>query len=206
MAQTAFDPQRFQGRGRTRPQAVGEGVQRLKKWAGPAREVWNCVEAKVGEDGSHISPEQFRAEVWMSIINGSRGLLYFGGHIGKACMPEDARLGWNWTFWNRVLRPVIEEIGEKSPLCPALVAPNSKLRIQCGSEGMEFVVREVGDEVFILACKREGATIQAKFSGLPVEMNTGDVLYESPRKVEVKNGQFTDWFGPFEVHAYRFRR
>jgi len=118
---------------------------------------------------------------------------------------EDAKLGWNWTFWNRVLRPVIEEIGEKSPLYPALVAPNSKLPIQCNGEGMEFVVREVGDELFILACKREGATIQAKFSGLPANAGLADVLFESPRTVEAKNGQFTDWFGPFEVHVYRFR-
>jgi hypothetical protein len=28
----------------------------------------------------------------------------------------DKKLGWNWTFWKRVLRPVIEEIGSKSPL------------------------------------------------------------------------------------------
>ena len=100
---------------------------------------------------------------------------------------------------------MIEEIGEKSPLYPALVAPNSKLPIQCNGEGMEFVVREVGDELFILACKREGATIQAKFSGLPANAGLADVLFESPRTVEAKNGQFTDWFGPFDVHVYRFR-
>jgi hypothetical protein len=145
-----------------------------------------------------------RFMTYQAIINGSRGLLYFGGHIGKACTPEDAKLGWNWTFWNRVLRPVVEEIGDKSPLYPALTAANSKLPIKCAGEGMEFVVREVGDEVFILACKREGATIQAKFTGLPPELTSADVLYESPRKVEAKNGQFTDWFAPFDVHVYRF--
>jgi hypothetical protein len=147
-----------------------------------------------------------RFMTYQAIINGSRGLLYFGGHIGKACTSEDAKLGWNWTFWNRVLRPVIEEIGEKSPLYPALIAANSKLPIKCSGEGMEFVVREVGDEVFILACKREGATIQAKFTGLPANLTTADVLYESPRTIEAKNGTFTDWFAPYDVHVYRFKR
>jgi len=147
-----------------------------------------------------------RFMTYQAIINGSRGLLYFGGHIGKACTPGDAALGWNWTFWNKVLRPVIEEIGSKSPLYPALVAANSRLPIQCNGEGMEFVVREVGDEVFILACKREGATIQAKFTGLPASFAAADVLFESPRSVEAKNGVFTDWFGPFEVHVYRFKK
>ena len=32
--------------------------------------------------------------------------------------PDDAKLGWNWTFWKRVLRPVMDEIGNKSPLAP----------------------------------------------------------------------------------------
>jgi len=150
-------------------------------------------------------PEE-RFMTYQTIINGSRGLLYFGGHIPKACTPQDAKLGWNWTFWNRVLRPVIEEIGEKSPLYPALTAPNSKLPIQCSGEGMEFVAREVGNELFVLACKREGATIPVKFTGLPENSGTGDVLYESPRTIEARNGSFTDWFAPFEVHVYRFRR
>ena len=26
-------------------------------------------------------------------------------------------------------------------------------------------------------------------------------MYESPRKVEVMDGKFTDWFAPFEVHV-----
>ena len=70
-----------------------------------------------------------RFMTYQAIINGARGLIYFGGHIPKAMAPEDAALGWNWRFWKRVLRPVIEEIGEKSPLQPALVAPDSKLPI-----------------------------------------------------------------------------
>ena len=75
-----------------------------------------------------------------------------------------------------------------------------------GAPGVEFTVREVAGQIFILACKREGATAQVTFKGLPAGVTGGDVLYESPRKVEVKNGQFTDWFGPEEVHVYRLGR
>jgi hypothetical protein len=106
-----------------------------------------------------------------------------------------------------VLRPVIEEIGEKSPLQPGLVTSDSKLPIAVsGGEGIEFCVREVGDDLFILACKREGATVQATFNGLPDWAGRGEVMFEPPRVVEAKDGKFTDWFGPFEVHVYRFAR
>jgi hypothetical protein len=147
-----------------------------------------------------------RFMVYEAIINGARGLMFFGGHLPQAMSERDKALGWNWTFWNRVLRPVIEEIGEKSPLYPAFVAPNSKLPVQCNSAEIEFCVREVGNEIFVLACKCGGATREVQFSGLPASATGGDMLFEEPRRVKIQNGQFTDWFAPYEVHLYRFSR
>jgi len=147
-----------------------------------------------------------RFMTYQAIINGARGVLYFGGNLTNAMSPADARLGWNWTFWKRVLRPVVEEIGRKGPLHPALVAPNSRLPVKVDAgTGIEFCVREVGPELFILACKAFGPTEQIKFSGLPEAANVGELLYESPRKVVAGNGTFTDWFAPYEVHVYRFK-
>jgi hypothetical protein len=143
---------------------------------------------------------------YQAIINGARGVNYFGANIPAAWNEEDKRLGWNWHFWNRVLRPVIEEIGAKSPLYLALVAPDSQLPVKAKGGGVEFCVREAGEDIFLLACKREGATIQVEFSGLPTSATEGEVLFESPRTVRAKDGKFTDWFAPFDVHVYRFRR
>ena len=144
---------------------------------------------------------------YQALINGARGLIYFGGNIEKAMCPEDADLGWNWTFWRRVLRPVLEEVGNNSPLAPALVAPDSRLPIRVsGANDVEFCVREVGDSIYILACKREGKTVEVKFSGLPAWVGEGQVVYESPRRVRASQGTFSDWFAPFDVHVYRFGR
>ncbi|MDB6022355.1 MAG: hypothetical protein JWQ04_2212 [Pedosphaera sp.] len=121
--------------------------------------------------------------------------------------PEDAALGWNWTFWNRVLRPVVEEIGMHSTLAPALVAPDSKLPVTVsGSREIEFCVREAGSDIYILACKREGPAVDVEFSKLPVVDGQYELMYESPRSVKVSGGKFKDWFAPFEVHVYRLKR
>jgi hypothetical protein len=150
---------------------------------------------------------QERFMTYQALINGARGLVYFGGHLPQAMTPEDAKLGWNWTFWRRVLRPVIEEVGNNSPLAPALVAPDSSLPIRTtGAGDVEFCVRQVGEDIFILACKREGSTVNVEFSGLPSWAAEAPVLYESPRTITARNGKFTDWFAPFDVHVYHFRR
>ena len=48
--------------------------------------------------------------------------------------------------------------------------------------------------------------MHVRFAGLPTECKTGEVVFEEPRKVEAANGSFTDWFGPFEAHVYKFSR
>ncbi len=148
---------------------------------------------------------QSRYMAYQAIVNGARGLMFFGGTNTIANTPEDNALGWNWTFWNRVLKAVVQELGTHSPLAPALVAAESTLPVQvAGATDIEFCVREAGADLFILACKREGATVQVTFSGLPAWAGVGELLFEEPRKVTAAGGSFTDWFGPFEVHAYRF--
>ena len=159
--------------------------------------------------------EQLRYMTYQSIALGARGVIYFGGHIESTLNDRDRELGWNWTFYDRVLRHVLAEIGENSPLYPALIARNSQLPIH--APDLEYVVREVGDDIFIIATRRHGDTKEITFTDLPDDVSEGDVLFEWPRTVTVRRethpvrraretNLFTDWFGPFDVHVYRFKR
>jgi hypothetical protein len=85
-------------------------------------------------------PEE-RFMTYQAIINGARGVNYFGASIPAGWNEQDQKLGRNRHFWNRVLRPVVEEIGTKSPLYPALVAPKSQLPLQVKGDGVEFCAR-----------------------------------------------------------------
>jgi hypothetical protein len=189
---------------------VGDYTRWMTEVAERKKPVWMTLQiawSGVIKEGKTLRFPTFPEERFMTyqaIINGARGLTYFGGGLPKSLSNADWKLGWNWRFWNRVLRPVIEEIGTKSQLYPALVAPESKLPISVTGQGIEFCVRQVGSDIFLLACKREGPTVTAEFSGLPKTASRGNVLFEEPRTIEVKSGKFTDWFAPFEVHVYRF--
>lgn len=164
---------------------VGDYTRTMMEVAKGKKPVWMVLQISwsgVLQPGKTLRFPTFPEERFMTyeaVINGARGLLYFGGNNEKAMSPMDRQLGWNWTFWKRVLRPVIEEIGNKSPLYPALVAPNSTLPVKVtGADGMEFCIREGGGDLFVLACKREGATAKVEFSGLPASATKGEVLFE----------------------------
>ena len=183
-------------------------------WSG----VW-----KEGRTLTFPTYHQQRFMAYQSVITGARGLIYFGGNLPTTLTPEDSKHGWNWTYWRKTLRPIIEELGHKSPLTPALVAKNSDMFLTAKvigvpfarAKGLEYLVREDGDDIYILACKREGDAVQIHFEWLPPTNPTGEVMFESPRKVMVKTTKdekgnaihgFTDYFGPFDVHVYKFKR
>jgi hypothetical protein len=150
---------------------------------------------------------QSRYTAYQALIVGARGLLSFGGNIDATLNAQDAPLGWNWTFWTNVLKPVVRQLGDRGVLTGALTTTNSALPITISgttSPDLEFCVREVPPYVYILASKREGTNATVTFSGLPSWAATGEVLYESPRTITPQNGQFTDTFAPFDVHVYRF--
>lgn len=192
---------------------VGDYKRRMLDVVDHRKPIWLTLQVAwsgVAKRGKTLRFPTFHEQRFMTyeaIINGARGIVYFGGSLQQTLSDRDRPYGWNWTYWDRVLRPVIEEIGDKSPLAEALCAPNSKLPVQATGSNIELCVREVGRDVFILACCREPQlTVEVKFTGLPSDVGPGDVLYESPRKVAANGGAFSDWFAPYEVHVYKFTR
>lgn len=224
---------------------VGDYTRKMREVAG-GKPYWMTLQiafSGVVKPGKTLRfptfPEQ-RFMTYEAIINGSRGLTYFGGGLPQTLNARDKTLGFNWTYWQKVMLPILDEIGPKSPILPALIAPDSNIKLTLKAENppkramatkaeeehqnasapkefvqdelstdvsaIEYLVRETPDAVYVLACKKEGPTIRVRFSGLPASCKAGDVVFEEPRKVEAADGSFTDWFGPHEVHVYKFPR
>jgi hypothetical protein len=154
-----------------------------------------------------LSQERFMA--YQAIVNGARGLAFFGGHLTQIARPADAQSGWNWTFWERVLRPLLEELTSDS-VAPALVAPNARSQVKASARDVELVTREAGGFIYVIAARRGSATSRVGFSGLPRGLTGGEVLFEyndqTFRTVSVANGGFRDWFAQHDARVYRFQR
>ena len=201
---------------------VGDFARMMREVAGP-KPFWMTLQIAFSGTtpprGVLRFPSFFdqRFMAYEAIINGSRGLTFFGGGLLPTLNERDRKLGWNWTYWERVMKPLLQELGSHSPLQPALVAPDSKRALTVVDEkaprsqpapaatALEFMAREVGGEFYLFACKKEGPTSQVRFAGLPAECSTGQVVFEEPREVRAERGSFTDWFAPHDVHVYRFK-
>lgn len=168
-----------------------------------------------------LHEERFMA--YQAIINGARGLIFFGGDLTPVMRPRDAQLGWNWTFWQLVLRPLLIELASPS-VRPALVAP-TVAGVQASAADVELTARDDGTFLYVIAVRRSPAlTNRVTFTRLPrrrdgTSLVSGEVAFEyaqAPlpppadptkqvfRRVAVANNSFSDWFGPHDTHVYRF--
>jgi hypothetical protein len=157
-----------------------------------------------------------------AIVKGARGLIFFGGHLTQVMTAEDAGAGWNWTFWRRVLRPVVSELAS-AEVHPALVAANADDPVTTTNPDIELRTRQTPTHVYVIAVRTGGTVSQVDFAGLPrkhdgTPITTGDVLHEYvqeplppptggsqlPRRIPVGNSSFRDWFAPHDAHVYRF--
>ena len=164
-----------------------------------------------------------RFMAYQAIVCGARGLMFFGGHLTQASRPADAEAGWNWTFWEQVLRPLLQELSSTA-VAPALVAADAKPQVKSAAKDVEVLTRRDGRFLYVLAVRRGGATSRVGFTGLPKKLNGrpltgGQVLFEyvqEPppppigagrqvfRSVSAAAGGFRDWLGPHDARVYRF--
>jgi hypothetical protein len=184
----------------------------LVHWTTPRRAVWTtlqiCWTWSYDAVGNFALPtlQQERFMVYDAIINGARALAFYGGNNPKCWGPFDGRRGWNWSFWDSVLEPLVREIGAGSPLAPALVQPGTTRWLLSSDPSTQAVSRRGrAGELWVLAARSGEGSEDVVLSGLPRWARRAEV-YTEGRSVEVANGILVDRFDRWSVHVYRFRR
>lgn len=100
---------------------VAEGVKRLVDWTGGDKPVWNCIECtQINHPTNKPTPHQVRCEVWMAVIHGSTGLIYFvhewQPRFNESALLSDPAMYAAATRINRRIRTLAPAL--KSPSVP----------------------------------------------------------------------------------------
>jgi hypothetical protein len=181
---------------------VAKGVERLVKWSEGKKLVWNCLECtRIGNPDKKPTPDEVRAEAWMSIIHGSRGLIYFVHQFQptfrEAGLLDDPEMLAGVTALNR-------QITELAPIINS--APlDSELKVSSTRDSVPIAatMRRFQGSVYLFAVGMRGEPTTARFASQYLQQfKTVAVLGEN-RTLEVENASFKDEFGPYSVHLYR---
>jgi len=183
---------------------LGKGLARLEQWSRGQKPLWNMIECtRVHQAQLKPTPAQVQSEVWISLIHGSRGIVYFCHNFVPKTEPA-ALLG------DPDMMAAIQAINARIlRLAPALNAPSLKGVVEVQTNDpqapVELMVKRLGGWTYIFAAGMRKQSVEASFEiqGLPAG-TTVEVLDEE-RTLEVDAGRFKDAFGPFGIHLYRYR-
>jgi hypothetical protein len=183
---------------------VPKGIDRLKNWTEGKKSLWNCIECTHIDDAKYqATPHQVKAEVWMSLIHGSKGLIYFVHQFqpkfNEHALLDDPEMLAAVTVINKQIR-------ELAPVLNSPTAPG--LDVKSSIEGVPIdasLVKHRGtDYLFAVGMRNAPAKGTFAIPGLSGDASA-EVLGEG-RNVKVVNGRFEDDFAPYDVHLYAIRR
>jgi hypothetical protein len=194
---------------------VGD-MTRIVAKASPGKPIWTTLQiAWSGVLPPHpiVFPTlpQARFMSYDAIVAGARGLFFFGGHLKQVLNARDRALGWNWTYWHNVQRPLLEELTDPDH-SRALTAPPAHTAVKASAADIGLSARITPDFLYVIAIRKSPkAKGRVRFTGLPPTITETIVLAHPggnpARHIPVAHGSFTDP-SPFEQHnarVYRFR-
>jgi len=183
------------------------GVERLRRWSGDRKIVWNIIEAAhtVGKSPKKATPPEVRSQVWMSIIQGSRGIVYivhqFAPKFVEAGLLTDAPED------REMLKAVTALNGQIRRLAPVLNSPTHTALVTVASSNpdvpVDVMVKRHGGETYLFAAAMRDGETTATFTVKGVPPNAAALADGEDRSLPVKGGRFTDTFKGYGVHIYR---
>jgi hypothetical protein len=184
-----------------------QGVDRLHMWSNRGQAVWTDVETTIIGAGSTAgpTPEQTVSEVWLSLIHGANGILYFID-------------SWNPSFRE-------DAIFENQPMVAAVTALDAQIKklaaqlnsptlsdiigvattggdADGGAPPVDVMVKATGTTLYVFAAVSQAGAATASFTIKGLEGKAVATVVGESRTLDVVGGTFSDAFVANGVHIY----
>ncbi len=191
---------------------VARGVDRLRGWAGQERIVWNCIECtSISHPTVKPTPQQVKAEVWMSIVHGSQGIVYFCHQFQpqfiEAGLLADEEMARAVGAINREIHSLAAVIN--SPTLPDVATVNvnppdvsADMAQLLGPHGITVAAKNHQGKRYLFAVRMEASPATATFELKGLANDSAVRVIGEDRTIHARDGRFPDQFGPHAVHLY----
>jgi len=186
---------------------VGEYVDKMRRVTGSGKPLfmvlqgfsWEMLRKENDRDPKMIkypTYEESRFMAFNAIIHGANGIVYWG----TSYTPQPS------SFWFD-LKKVTHELGKMQNI---LAAHNVKMKIEkeyhelghSVDAGIEMLVKNYNNKTYLLTANADKNPAKITFKSL-INYTNGNVLTEN-RTIQIKDGEMTDTYKPFDVHIYEF--
>ena len=181
---------------------VAHGVDRLRGWSRADQSVWCGIEATRISKDSPAKPTaaQVRAEVWLALIHGATGLVYFGHDLRPATNDSAALL--HDPLMLTAVTAINQQIARLTgPLRAMTVVDGTQVQASPPSASLDILVKDYQGTRFIFAVALRDEVVTATFC-MPMPRGARADVIDENRSLAVADGSFTDRFAPYAVHLY----
>jgi hypothetical protein len=178
------------------------GVDRLRAWSRYTKPVWPVVETTGYDDPARKpTPAQIKAEVWMSLVHGAMGIIYFV-HVFKPTFIEagllaDATNSAAVAAINTQIRSLAPVLNS-APLANAATVTSSDPRVP-----IDFVVKRQGEATYLFAVAMRDGQVTADIALRSVPAGASAEVLDEGRRIPLVDGKFRDGFSGYGVHLYK---
>jgi hypothetical protein len=177
---------------------VATGVEKLNVYAGWEKPVVADIEASSIDGLPRPSPEQLRAEVWMSLIHGAAGIQYFCHRMTPLNETDCLDDAGTAAALGRINRELLQ-------LAPVLNTQSLALSPSSSNDAVPVraVLKQAGNERYVFAAGMADGVTTATFALAGIDASVRIEVIGENRSIVPSEGRFEDAFEPYAVHLYR---
>lgn len=181
---------------------VARGVERLRQWSGNGKPVFACIETtRISNENRKPTPYEVRAEVWMAIVHGASGIVYFAHEFkprdNEAGLLADAEM-------SKAVGEINEQIEELAPVLNSRTSVQGfKLSDTDPEAPVATLTRRHGNATYVFAVAMRNKETTATFTVPGLKGIKAVEALGEPRVVAARDGVWTDTFKGYEVHLYK---
>lgn len=180
------------------------GINRLRKWTNYDKPTWNCIGPTViNHPEIKPTPAEVKADVWMSIIYGSRGILYFV-HQFKPKFRESALLADPTML--AAVTAINKQVTQLAPIINSRPIPDAlSVKSSKNETPVHAVLKKYKGYTYIFAVGMNSKPTKAKFKIEKSATNAALEVIGENRTIQIKGGVFEDDFQGYAVHLYKLK-
>jgi hypothetical protein len=183
---------------------VARGVERLVRWSDGRKIIWNCIECThISNPDRKPTPQEVRSEAWMSLIHGSRGLIFFVHQFKptfrEAALLDDPEMLAAVSVLNRQITQLA------SVLNSATIAKDVTVGSENDSDAIATMLKRQDGFTYLFAVEMRGSPTSAEFRLSRTSGKHNVEVLDENRSIAASKGIFKDRFAPWDVHLYRLR-
>jgi hypothetical protein len=175
---------------------VARGVTRLRNLAVDGQKVWAILETTALDPRHRVMPAQLRAEIWMAIIHGASGIVYFVHEFAPAAR-SDAIFRYP---------DIVREVAAQNKLIRSMAAvlngPNVDGVTVQSDVPIATLVKRDHDTAYVFAVSMENRASQPRFELKGLDGARVMDLVQG-RSIPIAQSGFQDSFEGYGVHIYK---